>query len=113
MHKLVISIEQMDDMSAFDEAWPGFLRLAESMPGLRRETFSRVDEQLFGQTCPGLIFELYFDSPESARAAMASPAGREAGRLLQQITNGRISLFLADHKENIPGNIEDNSPQST
>ncbi|NMC14534.1 MAG: EthD family reductase [Chloroflexi bacterium] len=113
MHKLVIVIEQMNDSSAFDEAWPGFLHLAESMPGLLRETFSRVDAILFGKTLPGLIFELYFDSPESARAAMASPAGREAGRLLQQITGGRVSLFLADHKENTPGNIGENTPQNS
>lgn len=106
MHKLVILIEQMDDPSSFDEAWQDFLHLAESMPGLLRETYSRVDEILYGQTRAGLMVELYFDSPESARAAMASPVGREAGRLMQKITGGRVSLFLADHKENTPGNID-------
>ncbi len=105
MYKLVILIDEMEDPSAFDDAWPGFLRLAESMPGLQRETFSRVESVLFAQNRPALMHELYFDTLENARAAMASPSGREAGRILQQITDGRVSLFLADHKEDSLENI--------
>ncbi|MBN1535662.1 MAG: EthD family reductase [Anaerolineales bacterium] len=100
MFKLVILIEEMEDSQTFDDAWPKFLHLAESMPGLQRETFSRVEVVLFGSNRPGLVHELYFDSLEAARTAMASPSGKEAGRLLQQITGGRMTLFLADHKEN-------------
>jgi uncharacterized protein (TIGR02118 family) len=105
MVKLVILIEEMENPSAFDEAWPAFLHLAESMPGLQRETFSRVEAVIFAQNRPAMLHELYFDSLESARLAMASPIGRQAGQLLQQISGGRISLFLADHKEESLDNI--------
>jgi len=106
MYKLVILIEQMDDPATFENTWPAFLHLAEDMPGLLRESFSRVDTVLFAQTHPYLIYELFFDSAESAQAAMASPVGRKAGRLLQQITGGRMSLFIADHKENSLDNLQ-------
>jgi len=105
MYKLVILIDEMENPAAFNDAWPGFLRLAESMPGLKRETFSRVDTVLFGQSHPYLMHELYFDSLDAARLAMASSSGREAGRLLQQITGGRVTLFLADHKSDSLENI--------
>ena len=105
MYKLVILIEESEDSPAFNDAWPGFLRLAESMPGLQRETFSRVESVLFSHIYPSLMHELYFDSLEAARLAMASPTGREAGRLLQEISGGRVTLFLADHKEDNLENI--------
>jgi uncharacterized protein (TIGR02118 family) len=97
MHKLVILIEMPDNPVALEEAWPHFLHLAESMPGLRRETTSRVATTLYGQAYV-LVYELYFDSLQAAQAAMASSEGRDAGRLLQSITAGRVVLFLADHK---------------
>jgi len=105
MYKLVILVDELEDPLAFNDAWPGFLRLAESMPGLKRESFSRVQTVLFGQTNPSLMHELYFDSLEATRLAMSSSAGREAGRLLQQITGGRVTLFLADHKVDSLENI--------
>jgi hypothetical protein len=36
---------------------------------------------------------------------MSSPEGRIAGELLQRMTNGRMSLFIVDHKEDDIGNI--------
>lgn len=105
MYKLVILIEEMENSPAFNDAWPGFLRLAESMPGLQRETFSRVESVLFAHIRPSLMHELYFDSLDAARLAMASPTGREAGQRLQQITGGRVTLFLANHKEDSLENI--------
>jgi uncharacterized protein (TIGR02118 family) len=105
MYKLVILIEAMEDPTAFDEAWPAFLHLAESMPGLQRETFSRVEAVLYAHIRHASMHELYFNTLEEAQTAMASPCGREAGRLLQQITGGRVTLFLADHKEDNLENI--------
>jgi hypothetical protein len=51
------------------------------------------------------MHELYFDSLQDLERAMASPQGREAGRLLQQMTSGRLTLFFADHKEDDLKNI--------
>ncbi len=94
MHKLVILIESPEDWNAFDEAWPRFLHLVESVPGLRRETTSRVEVALYGNKALALMHELYFDSLEAAQTALATPNGREAGKLLQEITRGRMTLFL-------------------
>ena len=37
MHKLVILIEEMANQEQFDQMWPEFLHLSESMPGLIKE----------------------------------------------------------------------------
>jgi len=99
MHKLVILIEPLDDWQAFEDGWPDFLHHAERMPRLRREATSRVDSLIYGQRGVAMIHELYFDSLEDAKRAMTSDDGREAGRILQQITQGKMTLFFADHKE--------------
>lgn len=105
MYKLVILIEQPEDWSAFDQAWPVFLTHAERMPGLLREATSRVETILAGGQRYAMMHELFFDSPQAAQRAMASPDGKEAGRALQAMTHGRVALFLADHKEDDLENI--------
>ena len=105
MHKLVILIESLPDQSTFDESWPQFLHAAEGMPGLLSESTSRVDTFLFGSYAVSMVHELHFASVEQARQAMASPQGRLAGRLLQAMTGGKVTLFLADHKEDNLENI--------
>ena len=105
MHKLVILIEHPPNQDTFEGGWPEFLRLAESMPGLRREASSNVEQILYGNCPYMLIHELYFDSIEFTQAAMASPQGRQAGKHLQAITQGRVTLFFADHKEDDQENL--------
>jgi uncharacterized protein (TIGR02118 family) len=104
MHKFVILIEPLDDWQAFEDAWPEFLHLAEAMPGLLREASSQVDNFLIGHPY-AQVHELFFDSLETAQAALASPAGRAAGRLLQQATGGKLTLFFAEYKEDYLANI--------
>jgi uncharacterized protein (TIGR02118 family) len=105
MHKLLILIEPSIDWQKFEEAWPDFLHLAESMPGLRREATSRIDTTLFGNYPVTFIHELYFESLDDASQALSSPEGRAAGKLLQEMTQGRVNLFFADHKEDLVENI--------
>lgn len=99
MHKLVILFDMPEDWQAFDDTWPQFLHQVEEMPGLRREAFCRVESFLFGSCRVVQMHELFFDSFEDAQQAMASPEGQAAGQLLQAMTAGRMSLFIADHKE--------------
>lgn len=105
MYKLVILIDTTVDTNNLEQHWPEFLHLSEAMPGLRRETTSRVDTHLTGTTTYQLMHELIFDTPEDARQAMASETGRSAGRILQLMTGGRVTLFFADHKEDDLENI--------
>jgi uncharacterized protein (TIGR02118 family) len=105
MYKLVILIEPPVELDAFEEHWPDFLHLSEAMPGLKREATSRVDHFLYGSPPYAQMHELFFDSPAAAQQALASPVGQMAGRLLQQISGGRMLLFFADHKEDDLANI--------
>jgi uncharacterized protein (TIGR02118 family) len=116
MYKLVIFIKSLEDADSFEEKWPEFLHSAEKMPGLVYETTSRVDKILYGEEKIAQVHELYFKSQKDAVRAMSSPEGREAGRTLQRITGGRISLFFADHKGDDLNNIrkfrrEDNASE--
>lgn len=105
MHQVVILIEPISNLQAFDESWPEFLHYVEEMPGLRREASSRVDTFLFGSTPYALMHLLFFDSREEAQRALASPSGRAAGALLQRMTGGRMALFFADYQEDDIANI--------
>jgi hypothetical protein len=105
MHKLVILIESSGSSATLDDRWPDFLRLAENMPGLLRETTTRVDRLLYGDHDIGLIHELFFVSLDELQRAMASPQGQKAGQILQKITRGRMSLLIAEHKEDSIENL--------
>ena len=105
MHKLVILIDQLDDEARFDEMWPEFLHISERMPGLMREATCRVENILYGAHQPALLHELFFESLEDIQKALSSDEGRSAGELLQRMTGGRMSLFIADHKEDDIENI--------
>jgi len=99
MRKLVILIQPPIDEAQFEAGWPAFLHQAEQMPGLLREASCQVDKVVYGEGNYTLIHELYFDSLEAIQEALASPQGRAAGKLLQSITNGRLTILIADHKE--------------
>jgi uncharacterized protein (TIGR02118 family) len=106
MYKLVILIEPLEDSSAFESGWPDFLHHSERMPGLRREATSRVDALIYGQIPVSFMHELFFDNQVAAQQAMSSLHGRQAGKVLQQITQGKMTLFFADHKEDELTNIQ-------
>jgi len=110
MHKLVILIEEQEDWARFETQWPAFLRLAEDMPGLLSESTSRVERHLFGSCLVGQVHELYFNTLAEAEIALTSPQGMAAGRLLQQISGGRLTLFFADHKQDELENIRKFKP---
>jgi len=105
MYKLVIIIENVENWSEFEHLWPQFLHEAENMPGLNRETTSQVDARLFGDREVAFIHELYFNTRQEAHQAMASVPGQTAGKLLQTLTQGRMTLLFADHKEDDLENI--------
>jgi uncharacterized protein (TIGR02118 family) len=81
------------------------------MPGLRRETVSRVERMLFGKSEGELVLihELLFDSKEALEAAMQSPEGQAAGAYLQSFTGGRVMLLLAEHMEAGAGDFRKNT----
>ncbi len=106
MVKLVILIQKLEDEAAFQSSWPEFLHLAEEMPGLQSESSGQVIRNVFGEGGFSLIHELYFDSQEALQRALSSPAGREAGKLLQSCTHGQVVLFIAEHREDTLENMQ-------
>jgi uncharacterized protein (TIGR02118 family) len=104
MHKLIILIESTST-PGFHNFWPRFLHAAENIPGLRRESTSRISQVLYGDVQYALVHELYFDTLSALQAGLASPSGMEAGRLLQDLTGGRVNLFIADHSQDDMENI--------
>jgi hypothetical protein len=109
MHKLIILVESTTTPD-FHVFWPRFLHAAEKMPGLQRESTSRINQTLYGDFQCALIHELYFDSYPDLRAGLASEAGKEAGRLLQEMTSGQVRLLIADHSEDNLENIRKHRP---
>jgi len=105
MYKLIILIEHPADPTLFDESWPSFLHQAEKMPGLVREATIRVTKTLFGDHQYHMIHELFFESQSDLQEAMASPYGQISGHLLQKITEGRMTLLIAEHREDEIENI--------
>jgi len=106
MHKLLILITVPPDDDLFDLHWPEFLRVAEGMPGLVRETTGRVNFRLYGDIDARMVHELHFNSLQALEAAMRSEAGVNAGKVLQRITGGRFTLLFADHHEDDLKNMQ-------
>lgn len=105
MHKLVILIHSSPSWQEKEDDWPEFLHLAEAMPALCREATSRVERFLYGEPAIVHMHELFFDTLEQAESAMASIQGRQAGALLQRMSGGQMTLFIADHKEDDIANL--------
>jgi uncharacterized protein (TIGR02118 family) len=113
MYKLIILIKIPKDPLRFDETWPAFLHQAEKMPGLVREATVRVSNILFGNDQIYMIHELFFETQNELQAAMESPQGQTCGRILQKITGGRMTLMVAEHKEDDIANIQNYQPEGT
>lgn len=105
MQKLIILINVPVDDPRFEDGWPDFLKHAENMPGLLRESTSRVSHILFGDTNCTMVHELFFESLANLEAAMQSAHGRKAGEVLQRITGSRFTLMFADHHEDTAENL--------
>jgi hypothetical protein len=110
MHKLIILVKSTENDLNVETEWFRFLNWAEKMPGLRREVTSRRTLQMYGDYPCLFIHELFFDNKGAAETALASEAGQNAGKTLQEITGGHITLFLAEHLEDTLQNIQSYTP---
>jgi len=104
MHKLVILLDSSATPHLHDW-WPEFLHLVESIPALQREATVRVSEVLYGHVDYDMAHELYFETLTDLHRGLASPPGREAGRLLQEMTEGRVKIYFAEHSEDSSENL--------
>jgi len=104
MYKLIILIESTTTPD-FHVFWPRFLHAAEEIPGLKRESTSRINQVLYGDMQCAMVHELYFDSYAALKTGLSSEPGKEAGRILQEMTSGSVKLLIADHSQDDMENI--------
>lgn len=96
MVKLVALYRKSPDPAAFDRHYSEtHLPLIRKMPGLRRLEAWRITGAPGGDAPYHLIGEMYFDDPETLRAAMRSPEGRAAGEDLQKFAAGLVTMVYA------------------
>lgn len=99
MYQLLLLIPLSVDLQTFDEGWPSFLENAEQMPGLIKESVTRIDRCLYGQNFLQRIYCFSFTDQESLEKALLSPPGEKAGRILHEITGGNLILLNGEAKE--------------
>ena len=80
-------------------SWPNFLHAAENMPGILREASVRVVTTLFGGQEISMVHELYFETLTDLQEAMQSPEGLAAGQIIQELTQGQMTLLVGEHRE--------------
>ncbi|MGD2026258.1 MAG: hypothetical protein PVI99_00460 [Anaerolineales bacterium] len=105
MFKLIILIEPDIDEGAFFEGFPQFLAHAENLPGLERVVTAPVQTCLAGKFSPLMIYELIFPTRQALESAMASEEGVAAGKTLQIITRGAVTLLVSAHMEDSAENL--------
>lgn len=109
MHKLVILLPNTIDSQKWEQHWHDFLRLAEQMPGLQRESSSIVQVIISGQAYERM-HELYFEDYTALELALYSAMGQAAGKMLHHLSDGRATLFIAEHQEDTLPNIQSHTP---
>ncbi len=105
MYQLLILLPLNVDIKTFDEGWPKFLELIESLGGLQVESISRIDRCIFGKNDFQRMYSFIFNEKSSLEKALTSPPGEEAGRLIHQISGGKVILLSAHYQEDSLDNI--------
>lgn len=93
MVKLVALYRRPADPAEFDRLYfHEHLPLARKMPDLQRIEVARVT----GEGDLYLIAELYFPDMERAKASMASPESRAAGKVLMSFAKDLVTFHVAE-----------------
>lgn len=99
MYQLILLIPPSVDIKSFDEGWPSFLEAIEQMPGLIRESVSRVDQLLYGQEHFHRIYTFSFPDQKTLEKSLVSSPGEKAGKIIHDLTGGRVTLLTAEFQE--------------
>jgi uncharacterized protein (TIGR02118 family) len=110
LYKLILIFSKVEgvDLDFIEHRWSHeFVPLAESMPGLRLVSISRMNKAITPNANIHLIHELFFDDLDALDAAMRSPEGQQAGRLLMDFAGESVQVYFAEHKEDTPTPVAD------
>ena len=94
------------DINTFDEGWPDFLKAAEGMEGMIRESVSRIDRCIFGKNDFQRIYSFQFHDKSSFEQALTSPPGQKAGNIIHEITGGEVLLISGTFQEDSLSHIQ-------
>ncbi len=106
MYQLILLIPTSVDIKSFDEGWPSVLEAIEQMPGLLGESVSRVDQLLYGQECLHRIYTFSFPDQKTLEKALISTPGEKAGKIVHDLTGGRVTLLTAEFQEDSLDHIQ-------
>ncbi|SDT35956.1 hypothetical protein SAMN04488543_3936 [Friedmanniella luteola] len=88
--KITLIIDNPADPAAFEQAYPGLVRVARSLPGLQRLESAKVWPKEDGTPTPAhRTLDLYFAGYDDASAAVTTP---EAGQLFGQLATTGASF---------------------
>ncbi len=113
MYQLILLIPTSVDIKSFDEGWPSFLEAVEQMPGLLKESVSRVDQLIYGKECFHRIYTFSFPDQKTLESSLVSSPGEKAGKIIHSLTGGRVTLMTADFQEDSLDNIQSFTSQKT
>ena len=103
MIKFVVQFRQPTDMNNFENAYNDFLALVENMPNIVRRQVVHITGSPLGQSPYYRALELYFDTVDTMRAALMTPAGQEAGNELARFAENSFEVFFAEVFEEAGG----------
>jgi hypothetical protein len=98
MDQLIIFIHSDVDSDALDEGWPQFLDTAEKMPGLLKESLTKIDQSLYGSVDYLRIYTFSFPDQNSLNRALQSDYGERAGSILHRITGGKVTILTGSYQ---------------
>ncbi len=106
MYQLILLIPTSVNIKSFDKGWPLFLEAIEQMPGLLKESVSLVDQLLYGQDHFHRIYTFSFPDQKTLEKSLVSSPGEKAGKIIHELTGGRVTLMTAEYQEDSLANIK-------
>ena len=97
MVKLVALYKKPADLATFEKHYTEIhTPLAREMPGLRRMELARFTGSPGGEAKFHLMAEMYFDTKEAMMAALGSPEGKAAGKVVMSFAGDLIHMMFAE-----------------
>jgi hypothetical protein len=106
MYQLILLIHSSVDLEIFDETWPDFLKIVEKLPGLIKESVTRMDQIIYGQKSISRIYSFQFRDRKSLEESLLSEFGEKAGQIIHEITKGQVSIMAGEYQEDTLENIQ-------
>ena len=100
MVKLIALYKKPADVEAFEQHYAQIhIPLVEKIPGIRKTEWTRFLASPQGEAPYYMMYEMYFDSMDSYKAAMKSEENKAAGKDLMSFAREIVTLMVAETYE--------------